>query len=104
GYSINDTIVIFDRIRENKDHITPTTLRGIINESLNATLSRTIITTLTVFFVVLAIFFKGGGTLHDFAFALIVGCISGTYSTLFIATPVYIFLHNRWPAWQKKFK
>ena len=95
GYSINDTIVIFDRIRENKDRMTVHNLREMVNENLNATLSRTIITSLTVFFMVLVIFFKGGGTLHDFAFAMTIGVIAGTYSTLFIATPIFMWLYRR---------
>ena len=94
GYSINDTIVIFDRIRENKHRISLSTLTAVVDESLNATLSRTIITSLTVFFVVVVLFLKGGGTLHDFAFALIIGVIVGSYSTLFVATPVYKALYR----------
>lgn len=97
GYSINDTIVVFDRIRENKARITPATIRDVVNESVNSTLSRTIITSLTVFFVVLVIFFKGGGTLHDFAFAMVIGAIVGSYSTIFVASPIYIFLYDNWP-------
>jgi len=101
GYSINDTIVVFDRIRENSGRISSSTISNVVNESLNSTLSRTIITSLTVLFVVLVLFFKGGGTLHDFAFALIVGAIVGTYSSLFIAAPVYIGCYNNWPKFRK---
>ncbi|MBT3182351.1 MAG: protein translocase subunit SecF [Deltaproteobacteria bacterium] len=101
GYSINDTIVVFDRIRENSSRISPSTINNVVNESLNSTLSRTIITSLTVLFVVLVLFFKGGGTLHNFAFALIVGAIVGTYSSLFIAAPVYIGSYNNWPKFRK---
>lgn len=97
GYSVNDTIVIFDRIRENRSRITPTTIDDVVNESVNATLSRTIITSLTVLFVVVILFLTGGGTLHDFAFALIVGVIVGSYSTIFIASPMYIALYRYWP-------
>ncbi len=101
GYSINDTIVVFDRIRENKNRISPSTIMDVVNECLNATLARTIITSLTVLFVVVVLFFKGGGTLHDFAFALIVGVIVGTYSSIFIASPVYVGLYDNWPRIRK---
>ena len=77
GYSINDTIVVFDRIRENKSKITRDTINDVVNDSINSTLSRTIITQLTVMFVVVVLFFKGGGTIHDFAFALIIGGFVG---------------------------
>ncbi|MFH1654955.1 MAG: protein translocase subunit SecF [Pseudomonadota bacterium] len=106
GYSINDTIVVFDRIRENKGRISHDSIEEVVNDSLNSTLSRTLITSVTVLLVVLALFFKGGGTLHDFAFALIVGVITGTYSSIFIASPVYIDLYKYWPKvsalWGKK--
>jgi len=88
GYSINDTVVIFDRIRENFNLHTNKTKYEILNMSLNTTMSRTLITSLTVFFVVLALFFFGGASIKGFAFALVVGLISGTYSTIFIAAPV----------------
>jgi preprotein translocase subunit SecF len=92
GYSLNDTIVIYDRIRENikvrqKDS---TGYVGIVDRSLNETLSRTIITSLTTFIVVVVLFFLGGEVLRTFAFALIVGIVIGTYSTLFIATPFVV--------------
>jgi SecD/SecF fusion protein len=88
GYSINDTVVIFDRIRENFNLYTGKSKYEILNMSLNTTMSRTLITSLTVFFVVLALFFFGGASIKGFAFALVVGLISGTYSTIFIAAPV----------------
>lgn len=88
GYSINDTVVIFDRIRENFGIYTGKTKNEILNMSLNSTMSRTLITALTVFFVVLALFFFGGASIKGFAFALVVGLISGTYSTIFIAAPI----------------
>ncbi len=88
GYSINDTVVIFDRIRENFGLYTGKTKNEILNMSLNSTMSRTLITALTVFFVVLALFFFGGASIKGFAFALVVGLISGTYSTVFIAAPI----------------
>jgi SecD/SecF fusion protein len=87
GYSINDTVVIFDRIRElitgNKD------LKGTINKALNNTLTRTFNTSITIFIVLLAILLFGGESIQGFAFALIIGVVVGTYSSLFIASPVY---------------
>lgn len=97
GYSINDTIVVFDRIRENKHSITPETIWRVVNESINSTLSRTIIVSLTVLLVVITLFLKGGGTLHDFAFCMIIGVIIGTYSSIFIASPIYIGTYHYWP-------
>ncbi len=88
GYSINDTVVIFDRIRENFNTYTGKTKTEILNMSINVTMSRTLITSLTVFFVVLALLFFGGDSIKGFAFALVIGLISGTYSTIFIAAPV----------------
>lgn len=105
GYSINDTIVVFDRIRENRAQISSSTVWKVVNESINSTLSRTIITTLTVFFVVIVLFLKGGGTLHDFAFCMIIGVIIGTYSSIFVASPIYIGTYHYWPkirSWWKK--
>ncbi len=90
GYSLNDTIVIFDRIRENVKGAKNTTLSSVINESINQSLSRTIITSLTTFFVVLILYLVGGEVIHTFAFAMIVGVIIGTYSSIFIASPVLI--------------
>lgn len=97
GYSINDTIIVYDRIRENRHRINGEAINNVVNESINQTLSRTLITVLTVLFVLFAIFFKGGGTLHDFAFAMIIGFISGTYSSIFIASPCYIGMYNVFP-------
>ena len=90
GYSLNDTIVIFDRIRENVKGAKNTTLSSVINEGINQSLSRTIITSLTTFFVVLILYLVGGEVIHTFAFAMIVGVIIGTYSSIFIASPVLI--------------
>jgi preprotein translocase subunit SecF len=101
GFSINDTIVIYDRIRENRDRINPATIKDVVNTAINSTLSRTMITSLTLLFVVIILFFKGGGTLHDFAFFMIVGVIVGTYSSVFIATPTYIGLYDLWPEMRK---
>ena len=88
GYSLNDTIVIFDRIRENIKTMKKVTLDEIINKSINQSLSRTIITSLTTFFVVLVLFLGGGEVIHTFAFAMIVGVLVGTYSSIFIASPI----------------
>jgi len=87
GYSINDTIVIFDRIRENRGRLA-TISRTLINNSLNQTLSRTIITSFTTFLAVIMMYVVGGAGIHGFAFAMIVGVLSGTYSTIAIATPM----------------
>ncbi|MBW1752490.1 MAG: protein translocase subunit SecF [Deltaproteobacteria bacterium] len=90
GYSLNDTIIIFDRIRENlrKHHRNP--LDFIINRSVNETLSRTILTSVTTLVVVAALFVLGGGIIHDFAFALIVGVLIGTYSSIYVASPILL--------------
>lgn len=88
GYSVNDTVVVSDRIRENmrKDKRTP--LAKLINDSLNQTLSRTILTGGTTFIVLIVLFLYGGGTIHGFAFTLIIGLLIGTYSSIFIASPI----------------
>ena len=90
GYSINDTIVVCDRIRENVRKSTKKDLSEIINASINETLSRTILSSLTVFIVVVVLFFLGGEVIHDFAFILLVGVFVGTYSSIFIATPIVL--------------
>jgi SecD/SecF fusion protein len=89
GFSVNDTIVIFDRIREIKGK-TPVLTDKMVNDALNQTLSRTILTSFTAWLVVVILFFFGGEGLHGFAFALVVGFLSGTYSTVYIATPILI--------------
>ena len=94
GYSVNDTIIIFDRIRENIHKHKGTPLLSIVNKSLSQVLVRTIITSLTLFFVVVVLFFRAEGDLQNFAFAMIVGVIVGTYSTIYIATPVFLFLRE----------
>lgn len=94
GYSINDSIVVFDRIREHARLITPSTLEEVVNRSLNETLSRTFLTSLTVFFVVVVLYFFGGVTIKGFAFALILGTFFGTFSTFSIVTPVYVGLYR----------
>jgi preprotein translocase subunit SecF len=94
GYSVNDTVVVCDRIRENMRKHRRESLEKIINTSINETLSRTILTTLTSLLVLVALFLLGGGVIRSFAFALLVGFMSGIYSTVFIATPVIL-------AWEK---
>jgi preprotein translocase subunit SecF len=95
GYSLNDTIIVFDRIRENliKYHKSP--LGTILNRSINETLSRTILTSATTLFVVIALFVLGGGIIHDFAFALLVGIVFGTYSSIFVASPILLAWQGR---------
>jgi len=91
GFSINDTIVIFDRVRENIKKMRKEDIETIFNVSINETLGRTILTSGTVMMVVLILFFFGGPVIHDFTTALIVGLITGTYSTVYIASPVVLF-------------
>jgi preprotein translocase subunit SecF len=91
GFSVNDTIVIFDRVRENIKKMRKEDLETIFNVSINETLGRTILTSGTVMMVVLILFFFGGPVIHDFAFAMIIGLITGTYSTVYIASPVVLF-------------
>ncbi len=88
GYSINDTIVIFDRMRENMRLYRKESLYELINRSVNETLSRSIITSLTVFLVLLSLFFLGGEVIHDFSLTLLFGVIIGSYSTIFVAAPI----------------
>jgi preprotein translocase subunit SecF len=92
GYSVNDTIVIFDRVRENSRLLRREPLEKVVNLSVNQTLGRTIITAGTTFLSVLALYLFGGEVLHGFAFAMLVGIISGTYSTVFIAAAIAIIL------------
>ena len=86
GYSINDTIVIYDRMRENTKKFPKMPLKDLLNLSINETLSRTIITTLTVIFVLVVLYFLGGSAINDFTFCMLVGTLSGVYSTIAIAT------------------
>lgn len=88
GYSLNDTVVIFDRIRENMHKEESTSFYQIINDSINQTLARSIITVLTVLFTVASLFFFGGATLHDFSFALLIGLFVGSFSSIFVASPL----------------
>ena len=94
GYSINDTIVIYDRIREVRGK-RPELTAEMINVSLSQTLSRTIITSLVTLLAVLVLYFIGGDSIHPFAFALVVGIIAGSYSSLFIAAPITLWLVTR---------
>jgi preprotein translocase subunit SecF len=95
GYSVNDTIVIFDRVPENLRSMRREPLETIVNKSVNQTLSRTIITAGTTFFAVLALFVFGGEVLEGFAFTMLVGIVSGTYSTVFIASAIAIILGGK---------
>jgi len=95
GYSVNDTIVIFDRVRENMRSSRRDSLEKVVNTAVNQTLGRTIITAGTTFLSVLALFLFGGEVLHGFAFTMLVGIISGTYSTVFIAAAIAIILGNK---------
>ena len=90
GYSLNDTIVVFDRIRENLKKHTAKPLEAVINLSINETLSRTVITSGTTFLVVLILYIFGGQVIHDFALALLLGIIVGTYSSIYIAAPILL--------------
>ncbi len=94
GYSLNDTIVVFDRIRDNLKAMRRSPFPDIVNTSINQTLSRTLLTSLTTMLVVLSLLFLGGQVIHNFAFALMVGVITGTYSSIFVASPILAF-------WQK---
>jgi preprotein translocase subunit SecF len=91
GYSINDTIIVFDRIRENMRRIRRQSLERVINDSINETLSRTLLTSGTTLIVVVALFLLGGPVIHNFAFALIIGITVGTYSSIYIASPVVVY-------------
>ena len=95
GYSLTDTVVIFDRIRENLHKDLKGALHTIFNRSINETLSRSIITSLTTLLTAGALFFFGGSVIHDFAFALLIGVLVGTYSSMFVASPVVILLEER---------
>jgi preprotein translocase subunit SecF len=94
GYSVNDTVIVCDRIRENMGKLHNRPLAEIINRSINETLSRTIMTSGLTLLAVLALFVFGGSVIHNFAFTLLVGIIIGTYSSIFIASPVLIFWEN----------
>ncbi len=95
GYSLNDTIVVYDRIRENRRKGRKEAFAKIINSSINETISRTLLTSLTTLIVVVILFIFGGGVIHDFAFALMVGVLVGTYSSIFVASPIILTWQER---------
>ncbi|HOP41786.1 MAG TPA: protein translocase subunit SecF [Geobacteraceae bacterium] len=95
GYSLTDTVVVFDRIRENLHKNMKESLVTIFNVSINEVLSRTIITALTTLLAALSLFLFGGEVIHDFAFALVVGILVGTYSSIFVASPLVVLWENR---------
>jgi preprotein translocase subunit SecF len=95
GYSLTDTVVVFDRIRENMHKNLKEALPTVFNQSINEVLSRTIVTSLTTFLASLSLFFFGGEVIHDFAFALVVGIAVGTYSSIFVASPIVVLLESR---------
>lgn len=90
GYSLNDTIIVFDRIRENLKRFRRRPFEEVMNTSINETLSRTILTSTTTLIVVLALYLLGGSVIHDFAFAILIGVFVGTYSSVFVASPVLL--------------
>ena len=95
GYSVNDTIVIFDRIRENMGNFPEKSFRELVNDGISQTLSRTLLTAITVFIVLLPLFFLGGSVIHDFAFTLMVGVVIGTYSSIFVASAFVVYWRKR---------
>ena len=96
GYSVNGTIVIFDRIRENlKVHRRTETVTDMIDNSIKSTLTRTIYTTITTLFAIVAIFLFGGETIHNFSFAMLVGCYSGAYTSILLAGTIWLFLQHK---------
>jgi SecD/SecF fusion protein len=94
GFSLNDKVVIFDRIRENLKLGVRGTFREVINQALNQTLSRTIITSGTVLIATLCLFIWGGGVINDFAFTFLIGIVTGTYSSIFIASALVLWWHK----------
>jgi len=95
GYSVNDTIVVFDRVRENLRQKRRADLRSIVNTSINQTLTRTLITSGTTFFAVMGLYVFGGEVLRGFAFTMVVGVIVGTYSTIYVASPLVVWWNER---------
>ncbi|MDD2336580.1 MAG: protein translocase subunit SecF [Geobacteraceae bacterium] len=95
GYSLTDTVVVFDRIRENMHKNMKESLTTVFNHSINEVLSRTIITALTTLLAALSLFLFGGEVIHDFSFALVVGILVGTYSSIFVASPLVVLWENR---------
>jgi preprotein translocase subunit SecF len=101
GYSLNDTIVVYDRIRENTGRMRRELFEKTVNISINETLSRTILTSCTTLIVVIVLFLMGGGVIHDFTFALLVGIVVGTYSSIFVASPLVVLWEKRFPTKQR---
>ncbi|WP_333654346.1 protein translocase subunit SecF [Dissulfurispira sp.] len=95
GYSLTDTVVVFDRIRENMKRMLKEPIEAVINKSINEVLSRTIITSFTTFLAALALFLFGGEVIHDFALAMLIGLVIGTYSSIFVASPVVVLLGKK---------
>lgn len=95
GYSVTDTIVVFDRIRETQEKHPGVKIETIINSAINQTMSRTVLTSLTTFMTSASIFFFGGGLIRDFAFAMCTGVIVGTFSSICVAAPIFLWLHHR---------
>jgi preprotein translocase subunit SecF len=104
GYSLNDTIVVYDRIRENMRRMSREAYDKVVNISINETLSRTILTSGTTLIVIVILFLMGGGVIHDFSFALLVGIIVGTYSSIFVASPLVVLWEKRFPKKSRKGK
>ncbi len=100
GYSLNDTIIVYDRIRENRNKDKKLKFGDMINGAINQTLSRTILTSMTVFFVILCLFLFGGSVIHDFSFAMLIGVVTGSYSSVFVASPILIAYEEL--KWRKK--
>jgi preprotein translocase subunit SecF len=96
GYSLNDTIIIYDRIRENMELHTTADLEEVLNASVNQTLSRTVLTSITTILALLSLYFLGGDVIQPFAFAMLIGVLVGTYSSIFIASPLLLFLERRY--------
>ena len=95
GYSLNDTIVIFDRIRENMKTRKNNPVAATVNKSINESLSRTIVTSLTTLMVVITLYIFGGEVIHYFSFALIIGVLVGTYSSIFVASLIVVYLQPK---------
>ena len=95
GYSVNDTIVVFDRIREDIRLNNDLTYNEISNLAINKTLARTLLTSVTTLITIIMLLIFGGGTVHDFASALFIGILAGTYSSIFVATPVMLLWHKK---------
>ena len=95
GYSLNDTIVIFDRIRENLKTLKRDSIIDTVNKSINESLSRTVVTSLTTLIVVLILYIFGGEVIHYFSFALIIGVLVGTYSSIFVASLIVVYMQPK---------